>query len=403
MTETPANDTTPPAPAPADAAPQSPASPATEQPKQQAAPEPKGNGLVFGARRKGDVNRLAILGMLALVTLAIFPIIKVFFVPIVVAATFSTLFSPLYNRLLRLFGQRRSISSFVTCLIIFLCLVTPTYLVVQLVVHQAIDLYQGAGPVVKDIVSQGSKSQFLMGLQKWPILQKLQFSSINLAVPLSEGIKLMATVGTRAINKTSAGLLEFVINLFVMFFTMFYFFMDGQALIKRLKYLSPIRDDYEEMIVSRFLLISRATVFGTVIIGLIQGTIGALALLIFGIKLWLLWGFIMVILALIPFMGAWLVLIPAGIIQIITGHVGAGIGIILTSLLFVSTIDNLIRPRLVGHGAKLHDLVIFFSSLGGIAVFGVMGFIVGPVIAASFVAVLDIYSTEFEQQLKEAH
>jgi predicted PurR-regulated permease PerM len=96
------------------------------------------------------------------------------------------------------------------------------------------------------------------------------------------------------------------------------------------------------------------------------------------------------------------VLLPTGVIQIITGHTGSGIGIILTSLFVVSTIDNFIRPRLVGQGAKLHDLVIFFSSLGGIAVFGVMGFIVGPVIAALFVAVLDIYSREFEQHLKEA-
>ena len=95
-----------------------------------------------------------------------------------------------------------------------------------------------------------------------------------------------------------------------------------------------------------------------------------------------------------------MVLIPAGIIQIIVGHTGQGIGIILTSFLFVFTVDNFIRPRLVGRGAKLHDLVVFFSSLGGIAVFGPLGFIVGPVIAALFVAVLDIYGMEFERQLK---
>jgi predicted PurR-regulated permease PerM len=190
-----------------------------------------------------------------------------------------------------------------------------------------------------------------------------------------------------------------VFTIFVMFFTLFYFFRDGGTLVKRVKYLVPIRADYKEMISSRFLLISRATVMGTMIIGITQGTIGALALLIFGVKLWLLWGFIMIILSLIPLLGAWMVLIPAGIIQIILGHTGQGIGIILTSLLFVSTIDNFIRPRLVGQGAKLHDLVIFFSSLGGIAVFGPLGFIVGPVIAALFVAVLDIYGLEFERQL----
>jgi predicted PurR-regulated permease PerM len=349
------------------------------------------------------INRVAILGLLALVSLAMFPIIKIFFVPVVLAATFATLLNPLYRTLLSWFGNRRGISAFLCCLVILICMVTPTYILVQMVVGQAIDLYQSAEPVIKDIMVKGGQSEFLQKILSMPLIQKLHIQTIDLSVPLSEGIKTLASLSSKFFNKTSTGVFEFIFSLFVMFFTLFYFFLDGESLLKRLKYLSPIRDDYEEMIFSRFLLISRATVFGTVIIGLTQGSIGAIALLIFGVKLWLLWGFIMVILSLIPFMGAWMVLIPTGIIQIILGHTWQGIGIILTSVLFVSTIDNLLRPRLVGQGAKLHDLVIFFSSLGGIAVFGVMGFIVGPVIAALFVAVLDIYTREFEQQLKDAH
>jgi len=347
-----------------------------------------------------NINQLAIIGLLLLVTLAILPIAKIFFVPVIVAAAFATLFFPLYRRVLAVMGKKRGLSSFICCLLIFLCLITPTYIMVQLVVRQGVELYQSAEPVVKDIVTKGSNSEFLSQIQSLPFIHKLQQSNINIAVPLQEGIKTLMSVGTKAINKTSTGLFEFVFTIFVMFFTMFYFFRDGEILVKRIKYLVPIRADYEEMITSRFLLISRATVMVTVLIGVTQGTIGALALLIFGVKLWLLWGFIMIILSLIPLMGAWIVLIPAGIIQIILGHTGQGIGIILTSLLFVSTVDNFIRPRLVGRGAKLHDLVIFFSSLGGIAVFGPLGFIVGPVIAALFVAVLDIYGMEFERQLK---
>jgi predicted PurR-regulated permease PerM len=136
------------------------------------------------------------------------------------------------------------------------------------------------------------------------------------------------------------------------------------------------------------------------IIGIVQGSLGALALLIFGIKSWILWGFIMIVLSIIPVVGPWIVLIPAGLIQIFLGNIWQGIGIIIFSVIVVSNIDNFLRPRLVGQGAKLHDLVVFFSSLGGIAVFGVMGFIVGPVIASLFVSVLDIYSAEFKDQLK---
>jgi predicted PurR-regulated permease PerM len=346
-----------------------------------------------------NANRLAIIGLLLLVTLAILPIAKIFIVPVIVAAALATLFFPLYRRVLTAMGKRRGLSSFICCLLIFLCLVTPTYIMVQVVVRQAIELYQTAEPVVKDIVNKGSNSEFILRIQNFPLIHRLQQSNIDIAVPLQEGIKTLLSVGTRAINKTSTGLFEFVFTIFVMFFTLFYFFRDGETLAKRIKYLVPIHADYKEMISSRFLLISRATVMGTMIIGITQGTIGALALLIFGVKLWLLWGFIMIILSLIPLLGAWMVLLPAGIIQIIVGHTGQGVGIICTSLLFVSTVDNFVRPRIVGRGAKLHDLVIFFSSLGGIAVFGPLGFIVGPVIAALFVAVLDIYGMEFERHL----
>jgi predicted PurR-regulated permease PerM len=352
------------------------------------------------SRRDLNTNKFTIIGLLLIVTAAIFPIVKIFFVPVIVAAAFATLFFPLYRRVLAAMGKKRGLSSFICCLLIFLCLITPTYIMVQLVVRQGIELYQSAEPVVKDIVTKGSSSEFLSKIQNFPFIRKLQQSNIDIAVPLQEGIKTLMSVGTKAINKTSTGVFEFVFTIFVMFFTMFYFFRDGEALVKRIKYLVPIRADYEEMISSRFLLISRATVMATALIGVTQGTIGALALLIFGVKLWLLWGFIMIILSLIPLMGAWMILIPAGVIQIILGNTGQGIGILLTSLLFVSTVDNFIRPRLVGRGAKLHDLVIFFSSLGGIAVFGPLGFIVGPVIAALFVAVLDIYGLEFERQLR---
>jgi predicted PurR-regulated permease PerM len=107
----------------------------------------------------------------------------------------------------------------------------------------------------------------------------------------------------------------------------------------------------------------------------------------------------MVVLSIIPFTGAWFIMVPAGIIQIVMGNTFQGVSIIVICVAVVSTIDNLLRPRLVGTEAKLHDLLIFFSTLGGISVFGVLGFIVGPAIAALFVTVLEIYALEFKHQL----
>lgn len=353
-----------------------------------------------GKKEKIRINQIAILSLLALLTAAMIPIMKLFFVPIILAATFVTLFYPYYHFLLSFFKGKRTFASFLCCLSLLLCCIIPCYISMHLVINQLIGFYQSLEPSLKNTMEHFSSNGFVFNLQSLPFIGELNLPSIDLAKVISESLKAFVTFGSGAVNKTSAGVFGFLVDILIMFFIMFYFFIDGESLIKRLKFLSPIRDNYEELIFSRFLLISRATVLGTIFIGLIQGSLGAITLLIFGVKSWILWGFIMIILSIIPVVGSWMILIPAGCIQIINGNAWQGIGILLSSLIVISNVDNFIRPRIVGKGAKLHDLVIFFSSLGGISVFGIMGFIIGPVIAALFISVLDIYSTEFESHLK---
>ncbi len=121
---------------------------------------------------------------------------------------------------------------------------------------------------------------------------------------------------------------------------------------------------------------------------------------IFGVPSPLLWFMVMLILSFIPIVGAWLVMHPAAIIQILLGHYWQGVGIFLITILIISSVDNVIRPRLVGQFSGLHDLIIFFSALGGIRMFGPLGVLVGPVIAAFFVTLLEIYSEEFRSHLE---
>jgi predicted PurR-regulated permease PerM len=180
---------------------------------------------------------------------------------------------------------------------------------------------------------------------------------------------------------------------------MFYFFRDGDRLIERLKYLSPLAEEYEDALIKRFISVSKATIKGTLLIGLLKGSLGALTFWIFGVGSPILWGMVMTILSVIPMVGAWLVMYPAAIIMIIIGQVWQGITLFLIAALIIGNIDNVLTPRLVGREAGMHDLLIFFSTIGGISMFGVMGFIVGPVIAALFLTILDIYSIEFKSQL----
>ncbi len=346
-------------------------------------------------QKNNRIRQYFLIALLLISFAAFLPIMWIFFVPILLAITFTALFYPLYSVLLRFFRGNKAISAALCCLTFLIGLLIPVSFLINIVIHQLLNLYSTAEPVVRELIEKGSQSHIIKELNELTFFKWIQSYSIDWLALLRDGIRRLASLGTYLINKTSSGILGLFANLFVTLFTMFYFFMDGEKILKRLRYLSPVRSQYQSIILGRFLLISKATIMGTILIGFIQGSLGALTLLIFGIDSWLLWGFIMIVLAIIPMAGTWIVLIPAGIIQIIIGDIWQGIGILLSSIIIVSNIDNIIRPRIVGHSAKMHDLLIFFSTLGGLSIFGITGFIIGPIIASFFITMIDIYEMEF--------
>ena len=200
------------------------------------------------------------------------------------------------------------------------------------------------------------------------------------------------------ISRTKEGF-AVILDVVIILFTMYYFYKDGPKLISWLKYLSPLDDQHEDSLIERFVSVSRATIKGTLVIGLTQGTLGGITLWLFGFSAPVLWGMVMVVLSVIPMVGAWAVLFPAAIIMMVTGSIWKGVAIILITSIIIGNVDNLLRPKLVGRDTGMHDLLIFFSTIGGLSLFGLMGFIVGPVIAVLFLTVLNIYSIEFKPQL----
>ncbi|MFQ5709905.1 MAG: AI-2E family transporter, partial [bacterium] len=348
--------------------------------------------------RAEKFSRSYLLLLLVVVTVLFFNLIKIFFIPILLAAVFTALFYPFYERLLKLFRNNRTVSAISCCLALLLGLLVPVYIVADLVSRESIDLIQTAVPKIREIIEQGDEG-ILGTIKSNTVVQRLHLEEIDWQASIKDVAKNVGNIIATVINKTSQGTFQVVTNLFVTLFTMFYFFRDGDRLIKRLKYLSPLEDIYEEALIYRFCSVARATVKGTVLIGLVQGTLGGLTLWIFGVGSPILWGVVMVILSIIPLVGSWLVLYPAAIIQMIIGHLWQGVAIVLITSVVIVNVDNLLRPRLVGRGAGMHDLMIFFSTLGGISLFGIMGFIIGPVIAVFFLTILDIYSIEFKSTL----
>jgi len=340
---------------------------------------------------------LALIGIMVV----FFNMVKIFLVPVMLAAVFTALFYPFFKRLLKIFRNNRGLSSLVCCLVLLLGLLVPTYVVIDLVSREAIDFSDTAEHKVRDIIEKGDQGP-LGKIKEFGWFQQISWSEVDWQSSVQSGAKTMANILTTVINKTSRGTIQLVTSLFITLFTMFYFFRDGDQLVQRLKYLSPLDEIYEEALIFRFVSVSKATIRGTLLIGLMQGILGGFTLWIFGVSSAVLWGVVMVILSIIPLVGAWLVLYPAGIIQIITGNIWQGLAIILISVFVIGNIDNILRPRLVGRDAGMHDLMIFFSTLGGISVFGIMGFIIGPVGAVLFLTVLDIYSIEFQSHLELA-
>jgi predicted PurR-regulated permease PerM len=344
------------------------------------------------------LSRYFFIAILIGATVTFLYMVRMFVVPVLLAAVFTTLFYPMFEWFMSAFRGRRTIAAFVCCVLLLLAIILPILGVANLVTLEAIDVYHTAEAKTSEIMSKGVDGPFGQ-LQRSTWFRKWGLDKVNWKASLQDAASTAGSFLAVIINKTSRGTLQGLILLFTTLFTMFYFFRDGTKLLRRLRYLIPLDREYKNAIAARFSSVARATVKGTLLIALVQGTLAGLTLWIFGVSSPFLWGVVATFLAIIPLVGAWLVLYPAAFIQMATGHMGQGIGILLVTVIVIVNVDNLMRPRLVGQETGMHDLMVFFSTLGGIAMFGAMGFIIGPMIAALFLTVLDIYSEEFKEDL----
>jgi predicted PurR-regulated permease PerM len=339
-------------------------------------------------------GRIFLLVLFVLALVAFIWVIQIFLMHIVIAAVFATLFYPLQRRVAGWLRGRRGLAAIICTLVILLALLIPLGFVMNLVVRQGIDVYHSIQPKVQKILQEGDAG--LLGeLKRTKILGVVDLSEMDWDEVVQNTAKFIGSIAPKVLNRTTQMTFGVVVDLFIVLFTIFYFLRDGEGMLERIQRLLPLSEANKVRLADRFAAISRATVKGTLVIALIQGTVGGLTLLAFGFDNWLLWGVVMVVLAALPMVGTGLVLIPAGIIRIIGGDPWTGVGVIIVSVGVVSTLDNFLRPRLVGRDVKMHDLMIFFSTVGGIAVFGLMGFIVGPMVAAIFLTILDIFSLEY--------
>jgi predicted PurR-regulated permease PerM len=183
---------------------------------------------------------------------------------------------------------------------------------------------------------------------------------------------------------------------FLMLYLLFFFLRDGQRMIERLVRALPLGDERERLLMNRFAQVSRATIKGTFVVGIVQGAIGGIAFAVLGLGAPVLWGSLMALLSMLPAVGTALVWLPAAIILIVGDRIGGGVALILVGVLGIGLVDNFLRPLLVGRDTSMPDYLILLATLGGLAGFGLAGIVIGPIIAAFFLAVWEMAHTEFE-------
>jgi predicted PurR-regulated permease PerM len=185
---------------------------------------------------------------------------------------------------------------------------------------------------------------------------------------------------------------EFVVNVAIMLYLLFFLFRDGNALSRRVKDAIPLRTELRDALLEKFTVVIRATVKGSLLVAMAQGALGGLMFWMLGIHAALLWAVLMAFLSLLPAIGAGLVWVPVAIYFLATGAIWQGLGLIAYGVLVIGLVDNVLRPFLVGKGTKLPDYVVLISTLGGIEVFGLNGFVIGPLIAAIFMVTWEIFA-----------
>jgi predicted PurR-regulated permease PerM len=304
------------------------------------------------------------------------------------------LFAPLYRRLLRFMEQRRTIAALATVTIILLIVILPVTLIGALLVQEGLSLYE---KFQSGELNLGRYFQQVFGvLPAWvsDLLDRFGLTNLSsmqerLSTGLVQGSQFVAT---KALN-IGQNTFDFIVDLFIVLYLLFFLLRDGDDLVRRIRTAIPLHADQQRELLNRFTTVIRATVKGNVVVAVVQGALGGLIFWFLGVHAAVLWAVLMAFLSLLPAVGSALIWLPVAIYFLVTGATWQGIFLIAFGVLVIGLVDNVLRPVLVGKDTKMPDYVVLISTLGGMAIFGLNGFVIGPVIAAMFMAVWDIVTS----------
>jgi len=334
--------------------------------------------------------------LLGAVTLLFLYLLKPFFFPIFWAVVIAGIFRPFYRWVERRLN-RPNLSTLMVFAVIALIILLPAGMVGTLVFNESVQLYEKLGPDTKTIDKGFQK--ITGAIADNPIVRRLSISRRTLNEKIAEVVRSVTNYLFTHLAALTQNTLGMLVQLSIMLYALFFFIRDGERFLGAAMRIFPLGMGRERLLYERFLITARSTLKVTLIIGGIQGGLGGILFFITGIEGAMIWGILMILTAVIPVVGCSIVWVPAGLLMLLTGHVWEGILILAAGVLVISMVDNLFRPVLIGKDVEMHPLLIFFSTLGGIALFGFSGFVIGPIVTSLLIAIWQMYDEFYRKDL----
>jgi predicted PurR-regulated permease PerM len=343
---------------------------------------------------QNNIERAFFIALLLAVTLAFFWLIRSFIQPIFWAIALGIVVYPLHARLARRLDNRKSLAATISIVAVVIVVILPLIGLGAAVAREGAALYERL-----DNGDLGAAGIYARVQDRMPqITELLNRVGVDPA-RLEEQVQAAAVTASRYVAERALaigqGTLRGTVFFFLMLYLLIFFLRDGQRMLESLVRALPLGDQRERHLMRRFAEVSRATIKGTLIVGLVQGAIGGVAFAVLGISAPVLWGVVMALLSILPVVGTALVWLPAAIFLIVNGQILGGIALIFVGVFVIGLTDNLLRPILVGRDTRLPDYLILLATLGGLAGFGLAGIIIGPIIAAFFLSVWHMAEAEF--------
>lgn len=349
------------------------------------------------------VHQISFVTLVVLVTAAFVWLLLPFYGALLWAVILAILFNPLQRQLVRRLGGRRTLAAAISLLVCVCIVVIPGSLILTSLAREAAGFYELVSTQQFDpaaIVKQIYASLPSIAVEALAALGLGDIADIQ--VRLSSFLTQAAQVIATRVVSIGQSTAQLLVSLGVMLYVLFFLFRDGTGLAIVIRDASPLSSRHTDRLMAKFIEVVKATVKGNVIIAAIQGTIGGVTFWLLGIQGALLWGVVMGVLSLLPAVGTFLVWAPVAFYMLLTGDYARGVILFAVGVLVISMIDNLLRPSLVGKGLRLPDYVVLVATLGGLTLFGINGFVIGPLIAALFVAVWSVFPGERLQPARSA-